>query len=135
MFMFSSIWWYFIEKSLRPTQFELQPHTIPSQDYNQYTMPVMFNAHSSDIINVWPLNQRWRYYIHSLTVCLYMCQEDDNVSYDININISRLMRKKRSHYQVEVAGKIYFLKNLSKKRNHIQPYLKLGLYNYVVRII
>ena len=64
-----------------------------------------------------------------------MCQEDDNVSYDININISRLMRKKRSHYQVEVAGKIYFLKNLSKKRNHIQPYLKLGLYNYVVRII
>ena len=57
------------------------------------------------------------------------------MNYDININICRLMRKKRFHYQVEVAGKVHFLKNLSKIRNHIQPYLKLGLYNYVVRII
>ena len=64
-----------------------------------------------------------------------MCQGDDNVNYDMNINICRLKRKKRFHYQVEAAGKVYFLKNLSKIRNHIQPYLKLGLYNYVVRII
>ena len=64
-----------------------------------------------------------------------MCQGDDNVNYDININVCRLMRKKRFHYQVEVVGKVHFLKNLSKIRNHIEPYLKLGLYNYVVRII
>ena len=56
-----------------------------------------------------------------------MCQGDDNVNYDMNINICRLKRKKRFHYQVEAAGKVYFLKNLSKIRNHIQPYLKLGL--------
>ena len=57
------------------------------------------------------------------------------MNYDLNINICRLMRKKRFDYQVEVAGKVYFLKNLSKIRNYIQPYLKLGLYNYVVRIM
>ena len=43
-----------------------------------------------------------------------MCQGDDNVNYDININICRLMRKKRFHYQVEVAEKVYFLKILVK---------------------
>ena len=64
-----------------------------------------------------------------------MCKEEDNVIYDVYMNIRRLFRNKLFHYQVEVAGKYYFFKNLSKIRICIQPYLKLGLYNYVVRII
>ena len=64
-----------------------------------------------------------------------MCQGENNVNYHIYMNIRRLFRNKLFHYQVQVAGKYYFLKNLSKIRNHMQPYLKLGLYNYVIRII
>ena len=61
-----------------------------------------------------------------------MCKGEDNVNYDVYMNIGRLIRKKQFHYQVEVAGKCYFFKNLSKIRNHFHPYLKLGLYNYVM---
>ena len=39
-----------------------------------------------------------------------MCQGDDNVNYDININVCRLKvdEKKIFRYQVEEAGKVYF---------------------------
>ena len=42
------------------------------------------------------------------------------MNYHIYMNIRRLFRNKSFHYQVEVAGKYHFLKNLIKIRNHMK---------------
>ena len=41
-----------LKNILTLSRFEVQLHTIPTEDYNQHTMRVMFNVHSSDIIKV-----------------------------------------------------------------------------------
>ena len=103
------------------------------------------SADGVTVFDIWQFGSRkckqliWNYILSSMHKFYFkyldcMCQGGDSVIYDVYVMIQWFFRNKYFYYQVEVAGKSYFLKNLSKIKNHLQPYLKLGLYNCVIRI-